>query len=161
YPVKIDPGQFEQVLLNLVLNACDAMSDGGVCTLATGNFGLPASAIPPQAKMRPGNFVRLAVTDTGCGIDEATLSRIFEPFFTTKDIGKGTGLGLATVHSIVDQCGGAIHVQSQLGVGTTFSIYLPSAQEDAEAERTEAISTDLPRGTETVLLVEDDETIRR
>jgi signal transduction histidine kinase/ActR/RegA family two-component response regulator len=142
--VMADRGQLEQVLMNLAINARDAMPHGGVLTISTA---------------APADRVQIAVTDTGTGIPEEIRERIFEPFFTTKETGKGTGLGLSTVYGIVKQSGGTIHVDSKLGIGTTFTISLPAV---AETARTEAPSeaVDMPRGKETVLLVEDDPAVR-
>ncbi len=126
--VKADPAQIEQVLLGLAVNARDAMPHGGVLTLAIQKFRADAAFVATHVGMAPGAYVLMSVTDTGVGMDEATRERAFEPFFTTKDVGKGTGLGLSMAYGIVKQSGGYIYIDSQLGEGTTFSIYLPCVQ---------------------------------
>jgi two-component system, cell cycle sensor histidine kinase and response regulator CckA len=154
--VKVDPGQFEQVLMNLAVNARDAMPDGGTLVVETRN----AVAEPGDDTRPPGRYVRLTVRDTGHGMDEATRARIFEPFFTTKEVGQGTGLGLAIVDSVVRQSGGSVEVRSALGRGTAFDIYVPAVQEPGEAAGKPPSRFPTSRGTETVLLVDDDEEVR-
>jgi two-component system cell cycle sensor histidine kinase/response regulator CckA len=158
--VRADPGSIEQVVMNLVVNARDAMPTGGKLTIETANVELdPDAAALHHGAAKSGPHVKLAVSDTGIGMDEATQGKIFEPFFTTKGIGKGTGLGLSTVFGIVHQSGGAIRVHSELGVGTSFEIYLPRVDAAAEQLRASAGHTSL-RGSETVLLVEDEDQVR-
>jgi PAS domain S-box-containing protein len=148
--VRVDPTQIEQVLLNLVINACDAMPDGGELLISTDEVALPEGHVTLPA----GRYALLRVTDTGTGMSRETLARAFEPFFTTKEVGKGTGLGLAVAHGIVSQSGGHIEAESEPGAGTTFRIYLPVVDGVPEAERPRAPAA--PRGTETILVVEDE-----
>jgi two-component system, cell cycle sensor histidine kinase and response regulator CckA len=160
--IKIDPTQVEQILVNLAVNAADAMPRGGTLTMATTNVTLDEHYQQRNLPVTPGNYVLLTVSDTGLGMDEATSRHIFEPFFTTKEVGKGTGLGLATVYGIVSQSGGDISVHSEPGRGTSFKIYLPqvtgaSPTEGAERARLVADGT---RCCETILLVEDDDGVR-
>jgi two-component system, cell cycle sensor histidine kinase and response regulator CckA len=157
---RADVGQLEQVLMNLVVNAKDAMPAGGKLTIATQNLAVDESHRRAQTFIRPGRYVMLSVSDTGMGMDKETQSRIFEPFFTTKEKGKGTGLGLSTVYGIVKQSGGYVMVQSEEGQGTTFHIYLPRVEGAAEKHAVPVASA-AAGGTETILLVEDEESVRQ
>jgi PAS domain S-box-containing protein len=157
--VKVDPGQVEQLVLNLAVNARDAMPTGGTLTLETKDVEFDAAYAAMNAPMRPGPNVMLAVSDTGVGMEEATLNEIFEPFFTTKEPGKGTGLGLSTVYGIVTQSGGSISVQSELGKGTAFQIYFPRVEEVAH-KAPSAPRVKAERGVETILIVDDEQSVR-
>jgi two-component system, cell cycle sensor histidine kinase and response regulator CckA len=157
---RADAGQLEQVLMNLVVNAKDAMPTGGKLTIQTQTIIVDENHRRGQHFIRPGNYVMLSVSDTGMGMDRETQSRIFEPFFTTKEKGKGTGLGLSTVYGIVKQTGGYVMVQSEIARGTTFHIYLPLVEEAAEKHAVSAPDAALG-GSETILLVEDEESVRQ
>jgi CheY-like chemotaxis protein len=160
--VEADPGRLEQVIMNLVVNARDAMPNGGKLTIETGTVRLSESFTAKQMGVQPGPYVTLSITDTGVGMDEATQSHMFEPFFTTKNPGRGTGLGLATAYGIIRQSGGAIQIFSELGKGTTARIFLPSASAAAPSagEKTAAQVGSLT-GAETILLVEDEARVRK
>ena len=158
--IKADPGQIEQVIVNLVVNARDAMPTGGRLTIETANVDVDAPLLSRAGHVQPGAYVMLAVSDTGCGMDPHTRANMFEPFFTTKERGKGTGLGLATVYGIVRQSGGHILVSSEIGFGTTVKVYLPRAQEAVSKAEPVPTADGPVDGSETVLLVEDEDSIR-
>ena len=158
--LRADQAQLEQVLVNLVVNARDAMPKGGTLTIETAQVELTRSPVYHLTPLLPGLYVRLAVSDTGCGMDRNTQSHIFEPFFTTKGEGKGSGLGLSTVFGIVTQCGGAIDVTSRVGHGTRFDLYFPSVESDILTTASIQPVGQPQRGTETILLVEDDPSVR-
>jgi two-component system, cell cycle sensor histidine kinase and response regulator CckA len=160
-PVKADLGQIQQVIMNLIVNARDAMPQGGHLTIGTQNAYLRDENLGRLYRVKEGHYVMLAVSDTGCGMDTEMQAHVFEPFFTTKEKGKGTGLGLSTVYGIVKQSGGYIWVFSEVGRGTTFKIYLPLIEEEVEEVNTSVTPAEQLNGTETVLLVEDEENVRR
>ncbi|HWI20123.1 MAG TPA: response regulator [Vicinamibacterales bacterium] len=157
--VNADRGQIDQVIMNLAVNARDAMPDGGRLQIAVTNSSLDASHDNDRVRVKPGPYVELRVTDTGTGMPEATRERVFEPFFTTKEVGKGTGLGLPTVYGIVKQSDGYIWVDSEVGVGSTFRVYMPAVP--GAPDPVQQVAAVLPpRGTETIVIVEDDEDVR-
>ena len=158
--LRADQAQLEQILVNLVVNARDAMPKGGTLTIETAQVELTRSPVYHLTPLPPGPYVRLAVSDTGCGMDRKTQSHIFEPFFTTKGEGKGSGLGLSTVFGIVTQCGGAIDVTSRVGHGTRFDLYFPSIESDILTTAPTQPLGQPQRGTETILLVEDEPSVR-
>ena len=160
WAMRMDPGQLQQVILNLAVNARDAMPKGGRLTIETDNMTIDESYRRTHPNIQPGNYVMLAISDTGVGMSPATKAHIFEPLFTTKGPGKGTGLGLATVHGIVTQSGGHIDVESEIGAGSTFKIFLPQVQDSLSTSKNGSEIHALPRGTETVLLVEDEDCVR-
>jgi signal transduction histidine kinase len=159
--VHADPGMLEQVVMNLAINARDAMPDGGELSLCVENISLTEAEATQRFEARAGDFVRVTVADNGCGMDEATMKRIFEPFFTTKEPGKGTGLGLATVHGIVKQHAGWVEVSSQPDKGATFRIYFPGATDAVAVADDKVIRLPVAGGTETILVVEDDPSVRK
>ena len=159
-PVKVDPGQIQQVLMNLAVNARDAMPQGGRLSVETRNVTLDEAYHRARPEVQPGAYSMLAVADTGTGMDEATKARIFEPFFTTKGLGKGTGLGLAVVHGVVKQSGGHIEVYSELSHGTAFKVYFPHAKAALSSATSRSDNRSQPTGSETLLLVEDDDAVR-
>jgi len=156
WTVEVDRGQIEQVLLNLYVNAWQAMIDGGDLYLSTENVILDRTYVKPY-KVEPGRYVKISVTDTGVGIDKSTQARIFEPFFTTKEMGRGTGLGLASVYGIIKSHGGYINVYSELDQGTTFTIYLPASGKEADSEA--EVFADIVKGSGTILLIDDEKMI--
>ena len=158
--VKADPGQIEQVLLNLTVNACDAMPRGGKLTIETANLTVDEKYALSRPGLEQGSFVLLAATDSGYGMDAKTKARIFEPFFTTKDVGKGTGLGLSTVYGIIKQSGGFIWVDSAPGKGTRFKVYLPRVNEQTDPSDSAKYALPSVAGSPTILVVEDDATVR-
>jgi CheY-like chemotaxis protein len=159
--IMADPGQLEQVLMNLVVNARDAMPGGGRLVIETRNAELDEAFALEHPGVAPGAFASLSISDSGCGMDQETQQRIFEPFFTTKERGKGTGLGLSTVYGIVKQSGGTIWVQSEPGRGTTFRVYFPCEPSAVRIGSGEQAAATCPRGDETILVVEDEEVLLR
>jgi CheY-like chemotaxis protein len=160
WAAMVDPGQLSSALLNLAINARDAMPDGGKLTLETRNVILDESYAADNGDVRPGNYVMIAVSDTGVGIPEAIRDRVFDPFFSTKAVGSGTGLGLSMVYGFVKQSDGHIKVYSEVGFGTTFKLYLPQAGLSPEQVATAPLSAELEGGNETILVVEDDPLVR-
>jgi signal transduction histidine kinase/ActR/RegA family two-component response regulator len=161
WPVKADANQIEQILINLAINARDAMPGGGKLTIETANSSLDEAYARHHMSVSPGFYVMLAVSDTGVGMPPEMQAQVFEPFFTTKQAGKGTGLGLATCYGIVKQHGGHIWVYSEVGQGTTFKVYLPRTTEVTDAQQTYETQEILLAGNETVLLVEDEVALRQ
>ncbi len=159
WSVRMDPMQVDQVLVNLAVNARDAMPQGGLLRLESDNADIDAGFCTEHGELAPGQYVRLRVSDSGCGMDKETLAKSFDPFFTTKDHGKGTGLGLAIVYGIIKQNGGHIHAYSEVGLGTTFTIYLPRCLDKDSGMAPEPEASAIP-GTETILVVEDEELVR-
>jgi len=158
--IRVDASQMEQVIMNLAVNSRDAMPEGGQLIIETSNAELDGTYNAKHPIVRQGQYVLLAVSDTGTGMDAETQSHIFEPFFTTKPQGKGTGLGLATVYGVVKQSGGFVWVYSELGRGTTFKIYLPRVDQPVDRLIPSASTSEAPRGTETILLTEDEQDVR-
>jgi CheY-like chemotaxis protein/two-component sensor histidine kinase len=159
--IRVDPGQMEQILINLAVNARDAMPKGGKLIIETCNVELDEEYARTHVAVTPGAYVMLSVSDNGEGMTPEVKEQVFEPFFTTKGKGKGTGLGLSTVYGIVKQSGGNIWVYSKLGEGTTFKIYLPQVDEPVEEPGKKAMREGIPQGDETVLVVEDNEEVRK
>ena len=159
--IKADPGAIEQVILNLVVNACDAMPIGGKITIESQNVKIKEGVLSTLPRVNPGRYVLLTVSDTGVGMNPEVQKQIFEPFFTTKEKGKGTGLGLSTVYGVIQQSEGGIGVESAPGKGTSFQIYLPLFESVAKEQAAGTSEMNLPRGTETILVVEDEEAVRR
>lgn len=157
--VKADPGQIEQVIVNLTLNARDAMPNGGRLIIETANVDLDTSILHDRGDISPGRYVQLMFRDNGIGMEEETKTHIFEPYFTTKEVGKGVGLGLATVYGIIRQSGGDIRVESERGIGTSFTIWLPRVMEVEHVEKRDELVLDAPPGEETILVVEDEEAV--
>jgi CheY-like chemotaxis protein len=159
--IKVDPGQIVQVIMNLLINARDAMLNGGRIMIKTENIYLDKFSCNFYPEIVPGQYVMLSVSDTGCGMNEETLKKVFEPFFSTKEAGKGTGLGLATVYGIIKQSGGYIYAYSELKFGTTFKIYLPETGESVNGVNEEPGNQKAFSGSERILFVEDDDSLRK
>jgi PAS domain S-box-containing protein len=157
---RVDAGQFENAILNLAINARDAMTQGGRLTVRTQNVTLDSVFCAEHPQIEPGDYVSISVTDTGCGIEPEVLKRVFEPFFTTKESGKGSGLGLAMVHGFAEQAGGIATIESKVGRGTTVQVLLPRTREQREEREDTIVSKAAPGGTETILVVEDDADLR-
>ncbi len=160
WSVKVDPGMIEQVIMNLVVNSRDALPNGGKLTIETSNVVHDEEYASAHISVKPGHYVMVAVSDNGCGMDKEIQSHLFEPFFTTKEKGRGSGLGLSTVYGIIKQSGGNIWAYSEPGQGTTFKIYLPRVEKTAKMYKPKARPSTAPGGTETILLVEDEEAVR-
>ena len=158
--IKTDLSQIEQVIINLATNARDAMPKGGKLTIETANVELDEEYASKHIGVKPGSYVMLSVSDTGEGMTDEVKERIFEPFFTTKELGRGTGLGLPMVYGIVKQSGGNIWVYNEVGKGTTFKIYLPQVEEPSEESQRRDIAVEIERGNETILVVEDENSVR-
>ncbi|MFO0876494.1 MAG: PAS domain S-box protein [Gemmataceae bacterium] len=158
--IKMDPGQLDQILINLAVNARDAMPHGGTLTIATSDAHIAADQVRDEEPLPPGHYVQMTISDTGCGMNAEVRQRLFEPFFTTKGVGKGTGLGLATVYGIIKQAGGSITVESEPDQGSTFRILLPAASPDSSEEAAALEPSSEPSGRETILLVEDETGVR-
>jgi CheY-like chemotaxis protein len=158
--VRADPTSVEQILMNLCLNSRDAMPGGGRLLIETSNVEIGPEFCRSRSQAHPGQFVLLSVSDSGSGMDAATLDRIFEPFFTTKETGKGTGLGLATVYGVVKQHGGFVYVESELGRGTAFRVYLPASKSEPSPIAKELVEQPVQGGSETILLTEDHDGLR-
>ncbi|MDX6710042.1 MAG: hypothetical protein QOH96_1058 [Blastocatellia bacterium] len=158
--VNADPGQIEQVIMNLVVNACDAMPDGGRLIIGTENLFITEDYARHHVAVKPGPYVMIAVSDNGSGMNNETKARLFEPFYTTKELGKGTGLGLSTVYGIIKQSMGNIWVYSEVRLGTTFKVYLPAIEEEVDGKPASQSSQPIALGSETILLVEDDKMVR-
>jgi len=162
WKVHADAGQIDQIIMNMVVNARDAMPQGGKLTIETANVDLNENYFRKHGiKKTPGHYVMLAVSDTGSGMDKEILEHIFDPFFTTKEVGKGTGLGLSTVYGIVKQNNGFVWVYSEPEQGSTFKVYLPKVKEAADSEEKQLSPVVEPGGSETVLIVEDDYDLRK
>ncbi len=161
HPATIDPGQLESALLNLAINARDAMPEGGQLLIETSNLSIPESGSPEFPQATPGEYVFLAVSDTGCGMPSDVADRAFEPFFTTKDVSKGSGLGLSMVHGFVEKSGGFTSIRSNVGVGTRLRLLFPMADDDTASSEKQIIEIEMPRGDECILVVEDDNEVRK